>query len=197
MVMTCSAHVNSNGQAVPGQLGICDDIHLPGLRRIAFTIRKNGPLSSVQLHHGGVRALPELSGQQNVGPSDYPPLGGQGLSLEEVYSLRNDFINAAKRAEAAGFDGIEVHAAFGWVLIQFLSPMFNKRNDQYGGSLENRSRFLFEVIDGIRVACRPDFQIGLRISMERYGLSISDIQEVAKRAILEETIDYLDLAVWD
>lgn len=195
MVMTCAANIHPHGKAFPGQMGIYNDKHLDGLKRVADAIRKNGALSSVQLHHGGVRASRQLSGAL-VGPSDVPEIGARGLSLQEVENLRN-FIAAAKRTDTAGFDGVEVHAAFGWIFMQFLLPLFNQRTDQYGGSLENRSRLLFEVIDGIRSECRPDFQIGLRISMERYGMRLAEVREVAARALKESQIDYLDLAVWD
>ncbi|CAG8365138.1 unnamed protein product [Penicillium salamii] len=196
MVMTCAAHVHPFGQAFPGQLGIHSDEHLPGLRKIADEIRANRAISSVQLHHGGVRVDPRFGGTP-VGPSDFPATGGRGLTLVEVENLRDDFIAAAKRAENAGFDGVEIHGAFGWVVMEFLSPLFNKRTDRYGGSFENRARLLFEIIGGIRATCGADFQIGLRISMERYGWSLLEAQLVAKRAIEEEEIDYLDLAVWD
>ncbi|KAJ4264288.1 hypothetical protein NW762_005484 [Fusarium torreyae] len=196
MVMTCAANIHEYGKAFPGQMGIYSDKHLEGLRKVADAIRSNGGISSVQLHHGGVRINPELGGTR-VGPSDIPEIGARGLSLHEVEALRDDFIAAAVRAQTAGFDGAEVHAAFGWIPMQFLSPMFNKRQDRYGGSFENRCRFLFEVVDGIRSACRPDFQIGLRISMERYGMSLAEMQQVAARALKEEQIDYLDFAVWD
>ncbi|KAL0943579.1 nadh:flavin oxidoreductase nadh oxidase [Colletotrichum truncatum] len=196
MVMTCAANVSPSGKAFPGQMGIYSDDHLPGLRRIADIIRAHGAVSSVQIHHGGLRANPEFVNDL-VGPSDNPSTGVRGLSLKEVEDVRDDFIAAAQRAEEAGFDGVEVHSAFGWIPMQFLSPLFNQRTDKYGGSLENRSRFLFEIISGIRAKCKPDFQIGLRISFERYGVPLVEMREVAARAIREEVIDYLDLAVWD
>lgn len=135
MVMTCATNIHEYGKTFPGQMGIYSDKHLAGLRKVADTIRKNGALSSVQLHHGGVRVNPELGGS-SVGPSDIPSLGARALSLEEVEALRDDFVTAALRAQTAGFDGVEVHAAFGWILMQFLSPLFNNRDDRYGGSLE-------------------------------------------------------------
>ncbi|RSM12062.1 hypothetical protein CEP52_002579 [Fusarium oligoseptatum] len=196
MVMTCAANVHPFGKVFPGQMGIYSDKHLAGLRRVADAIRKHGAISSVQLHHAGGRASTDMAGTV-VGPSEIPSLGVLGLSLQEVEQLREDFIIAALRAETAGFDGVEVHSAFGWIFMQFLSPAFNRRTDHYGGSLENRSRFLFEVIDGIRTRCRPDFQIGLRISMERYGMELGEVRDVCARALREEQIDYLDLAVWD
>ncbi|OGM47210.1 hypothetical protein ABOM_003952 [Aspergillus bombycis] len=197
MIMTCAANVHPDGKAFPGQMGIWSDTHLPGLRRVADIIRKHGGVSSVQIHHGGARVSPALiSGRTPVGPSAVSP-GVQGLSLAEVEQARDAFIAAAVRAQRAGFDGVEVHAAFGWLIMQFLSPIFNQRTDKYGGGLENRARFLFEIIDGIRGTCRPDFQIGLRISMERYGVPLMEMREVAARVLREAHIDYLDLAVWD
>src|SRR5690606_22609134 len=100
-----------------------------------------------------------------------------------IEKLRDDFIAAAKRAERSGFDGVEVHGAHGYVLAQFLSPEVNRREDGYGGSLENRARIVFEIIDGIRAQCRPDFQVGLRLSPERFGLKLAEIRDVAAEVL--------------
>ncbi|KAJ0385889.1 hypothetical protein COL922a_005480 [Colletotrichum nupharicola] len=167
MVMTCAANIHPSGKAFPGQMGI-------------YSLRANPDFVN-----------------DIVGPSDIPDSGVRGLSLKDVEAVRDDFIAAAQQAEAAGFYGVEVHSTFGWIPMQFLSPLFNHRKDKYGGSLENRSRFLFEVIGGIRQNCKPDFQIGLRVSHERYGVPLTEMYEVLAKAIREEEIDYLDLAVWD
>src|SRR3546814_10663575 len=106
------------------------------------------------------------------------------------------FIAAGKRAEQAGFDGVELHGAHGYIILQFLSPEINKREDRYGGSLENRARLLHEIIDGIRAACRPDFQIGMRLSPERFGVKLAEIREVAAHVLLEGKIDFLDMSIW-
>jgi len=196
MVMSCAANVQANGKAFQGQLGIWNDEQLPGLTRMADIIRQHGGVSSVQLHHGGMRAGFNLPGYA-VGPSANAAYSSRGLTQAEVGQLRDDFIAAALRAQRAGFDGAEVHAAFGWILSQFLSHSLNQRHDSYGGSVENRARLIFEIIDGIRAACRPDFQIGLRLSLERYGMRFEDILYVAQRALQEGKIDYLDLAPWD
>jgi 2,4-dienoyl-CoA reductase-like NADH-dependent reductase (Old Yellow Enzyme family) len=119
------------------------------------------------------------------------------LTLPEVEQLRDDFIAAAKRAEKAGFDGIEVHGAHGYILAEFLSAEINRRDDRYGGTVENRSRIIFEIIDGIRATCRPDFQIGLRLSPERFCLKLAEIRDVAAEALRQEKIDYLDMSLWD
>lgn len=196
LVMTCAAHVQAVGQGFPGQLGVFGDEHLQGLTRLAGAIRAKGSLSSLQLHHAGNRAAKDLV-RIRVCPSDDPETGARGLTLPEVEQLRDDFIAAAKRAENAGFDGVEVHGAHGYILAQFLSHEINTREDRYGGSVENRARIVFEIIDGIRSVCRPDFQIGLRLSAERFGLRLAEIREVAADVLRQEKIDYLDMSLWD
>ncbi len=132
-----------------------------------------------------------------VGPSDDKDTGGRALTTAEVEKLRDDFIAAAKRAETAGFDGVEVHGAHGYILAQFLSPELNRRDDAYGGSLENRARLIFEIVTGIRAACRPDFQLGIRLSPERFGLKLAEIRDVAAELLADAKIDFLDMSLWD
>jgi 2,4-dienoyl-CoA reductase-like NADH-dependent reductase (Old Yellow Enzyme family) len=196
LTMTCAAHVQAVGQGFAGQLGIFSDQHLEGLTRLARTIKAKGSVSAVQLHHAGNRSPKELVGTP-LAPSDDAKSGARALTLGEVESLRDDFIAAAKRAETAGFDGVEAHGAHGYVLAQFLSAEVNRRDDRYGGSLENRARIVFEIIDGIRAECRPDFQIGLRLSPERFGLKLAEIREVAAEVLRQGKIDYLDMSLWD
>ncbi|WP_220710249.1 NADH:flavin oxidoreductase [Enterobacter cancerogenus] len=197
MIMACAANVQENGKTFKNQLGIWNDDQLPGLRRMADIIRKQGAVSSIQLHHGGFRAGFNLKGGKSVGPSDNLTYNARSLTRAEVHQLRDDFIGAACRAQKAGFDGAEIHAAFGWILSQFLSYTLNQRTDKYGGSRENRARLIFEIIEGIRKECGQDFQIGLRLSFERYGMDFEDILYVARKCLTEELIDYLDLAPWD
>lgn len=196
LTMTAAAHVQAAGQGFPGQVGIFSDNHLEGLTRLARALRAAGSLSAVQLHHAGNRSPKELVGTP-LCPSDHAETGARGLTLPEVEQLRDDFIAAAKRAEMAGFDGIEVHGAHGYILAEFLSAEINRRDDRYGGTVENRSRIIFEIIDGIRATCRPDFQIGLRLSPERFGLKLAEIRDVAAEALRQEKIDYLDMSLWD
>jgi 2,4-dienoyl-CoA reductase-like NADH-dependent reductase (Old Yellow Enzyme family) len=196
LTMTCAAHVQARGQGFPGQLGIFGDQHLEGLTRLAAAIKQAGSLAAVQLHHAGNRAPKELVGEA-VCPSDDPETGARGLTLAEVEQLRDDFIAAAKRAERAGFDGVELHGAHGYILLEFLSSKLNRREDRYGGSLENRARILIEIIDGIRAECRVDFQLGLRLSPERFGVLLPEIRDVAAQVLREGKIDYLDMSLWD
>jgi 2,4-dienoyl-CoA reductase-like NADH-dependent reductase (Old Yellow Enzyme family) len=196
LTMTAAAHVQPVGQGFPGQLGIFGDEHLEGLTKLAALIRDHGSVSSVQLHHAGNRSPADLVGQP-VCPSDDAETGARGLTLAEVEQLRDDFIAAAVRAERAGFDGVEVHGAHGYVLAQFLSAEINHRDDLYGGSLENRARLIFEIIDGIRAQCGAEFQIGLRLSPERFGLKLAEIRDVAAEVLRQGKIDYLDMSLWD
>ena len=197
LTMTCAAHVQANGQGFPGQLGIFSDDHLPGLTRLAEGIKKENSLAIVQLHHAGMRSPSELIDGQPVCPSADDKTGARALSLAEVETLKEDFIVAAIRAEKAGFDGVEVHGAHGYILGQFLSPTVNQRDDIYGGSLENRTRLTFDIIDGIRARCRDDFNISLRLSPERFGQQMGEMIEVATKLLQEEKIDFLDMSVWD
>jgi 2,4-dienoyl-CoA reductase-like NADH-dependent reductase (Old Yellow Enzyme family) len=197
LVMTCAAHVQRIGQGFPGQLGVWSDDHLPGLTRLAAAIRAEGSLSSVQLHHAGLRSPKALTGEAPVGPSEDAETGTRALSLGEVEQLIEDFIAAAVRSEKAGFDGVELHGAHGYILCAFLSPETNRRDDRYGGSLENRARIIFEIIKGVREHTRPEFQLGLRLSPERFGLRFGEQREVARQMLASGDLDYVDMSLWD
>jgi 2,4-dienoyl-CoA reductase-like NADH-dependent reductase (Old Yellow Enzyme family) len=197
LTMTAAAHVQRIGQGFPGQVGIFSDVHIPGLARLAEDIRKAGSLGVVQLHHAGMRSPAALIGEAPVCPSEDADTGSRALTLDEVHQLRDDFISAAVRADKAGFDGVEIHGAHGYVLCQFLSAETNRRTDAYGGSPENRARLILEIIDGVRASCRPDFNLGLRLSPERFGLSLMEIRDLAGRLFSEAKIDYLDMSLWD
>ncbi len=195
--MTCAAHVQAIGQGFPGQLGCFDEIHLEGLTRLATSLHEKGSVSSIQIHHAGMRSPRELIGTTPVCPSANEKSGARELSLEETRQLIEDFIRAAERADEAGFDGVEIHGAHGYIICQYLSDEINQRNDDYGGSLENRSRILFDIIDGIRSRCRPDFQLGVRLSPERFGMKLEDARQISQRLFDENQIDYLDMSLWD
>ncbi|MDF1846844.1 MAG: NADH:flavin oxidoreductase [Parvibaculaceae bacterium] len=197
LTMTCAAHVQAVGQGFPGQLGVFSDDHLEGLARLASAIKAQGSIAVVQLHHAGMRSPEELIGEKPHCPSDNEEFGARALSTAEVDQLIEDFIAAAERAEKAGFDGVELHGAHGYILCQFLSPGVNQRDDKYGGSLENRSRPLFDIIDGIRARCGADFHLGVRLSPERFDLKLDEIVEVAQRLMREDKTDYLDMSLWN
>jgi 2,4-dienoyl-CoA reductase-like NADH-dependent reductase (Old Yellow Enzyme family) len=194
--MTCAAHVQAIGQGFPGQLGIFDDRHIPGLSRLASAIKDAGSVALAQLHHAGARSPRDLIGTDPVAPSE-DGNGARALSTAEVEQLRDDFVAAAVRAEHAGFDGVEIHGAHGYVLCQFLSPEANQRADRYGGSFDDRTRLLQEVIEGVRDATRPDFVVGVRISPERFGVDTCEQIELAATLLQDDRLDFLDVSMWD
>jgi 2,4-dienoyl-CoA reductase-like NADH-dependent reductase (Old Yellow Enzyme family) len=197
LTMTCASHVQAIGKGFPGQLGVFSDDHIEGLKRLSSSIKASGSVAITQLHHAGMRSPEELIGQRPVCPSDNEKHNARGLSIDEVKNLRDDFIRAAIRSEQAGFDGVELHGAHGYILAQFLSPDINNRDDQYGQSLFNRSRLLFEIIDGIRRDCNPNFIVGVRLSPERFGLKLREITTLAQELMTSNKIDFLDMSLWD
>ena len=197
LTMTCAAHVQAIGQGFPGQLGIFGEEHLEGLMRLAKQIREDQSIAMVQLHHAGMRSPAELIGETPVCPSASEKPEARALSISEVEALVEDFIRAAERAHEAGFDGVEIHGAHSYVLGQFFSREFNRREDRYGGDLENRTRILFDIIDGIRDRCPKDFMLGVRLSAERFGIALPEARELAERVMTEGKIDFLDMSLWD
>jgi 2,4-dienoyl-CoA reductase-like NADH-dependent reductase (Old Yellow Enzyme family) len=197
VTMTCASHVQANGKGFPGQLGCFSDDHHEGLTRLAEAIKAENSLAVVQLHHAGMRSPEDVIGEQPVCPSNNEETGARALTLDEVGQLKEDFVMAAERVKKAGFDGVEIHGAHGYILCQFLSPTINQRNDQYGGSLENRARIIFDIIDGIRARCGDGFLLGVRLSPERFDLRLGEILEISERLLSEAQIDFLDMSLWD
>jgi 2,4-dienoyl-CoA reductase-like NADH-dependent reductase (Old Yellow Enzyme family) len=197
VTMTCASHVRERGIGFPGQLGIWSDRHLDGLKRLADKLRSEGSHAVVQLHHAGMRTPHGLIHGAPECPSDNAEFGAKALTTDEVERLKDDFVAAARRAEKAGFDGVELHGAHGYILCQFLSPEVNQREDQYGGSPENRARILFDLVERVRDECRSDFSLGVRLSPERFGVQLDEIVDVAQRLMADALIDYLDMSLWD
>ena len=195
--MTCASHVQKNGQGFPGQLGIFSDELIEGHQKLTKAIHQEGSLAVIQLHHAGMRSPKELIGTTPVCPSNNEETQARALSKDEIQDLKTSFINAAVRAQKCNYDGVEIHGAHGYILSQFLSTKINFRTDEYGGSLENRSRIIFEIIDGIRNACGKNFLVALRLSPERYGMDIKEVKQVCKQIIDEDKIDFLDISLWD
>jgi 2,4-dienoyl-CoA reductase-like NADH-dependent reductase (Old Yellow Enzyme family) len=197
LVMTCASHVQEIGKGFSGQLGIFSDELIEGHIKLAKAIKSEGSLAVVQLHHAGMRSPKEVIGETAVCPSDSKKHNARALTLEEVKQLKDDFVTAALRAKHCGYDGVEVHGAHGYILTQFLSSDINKRTDHYGGSLENRSRLLFEIVNAIREKCGQGFLLGVRLSPEKFGMKLSEIKTISQQLINANQIDFLDLSLWD
>lgn len=181
-----------NGQAAPGQIGAHTDEAIPSLSRLTKAVHKGGGKIAAQLLHGGQRSREELSGSPPLGPSEIidPNIGVRvkGLSGDEIYELIDGFGHAARRVIEAGFDGIQLHGAHGWLLSAFMSPVCNLREDEWGGSVENRVRFVKRIYEKIRDIAGPDFPVFIKFGLKDYhpdGRSLADGIETAK--ILERT----------
>jgi len=197
LVMTCAAHVQRVGQGFAGQLGVFDDAHLPGLTRLAGALKAEGSVAVVQLHHAGRRSPKELIGTDPVCPFDDPEVGARALTPGEVEQLIEDFIAAAVRCDRAGFDGVELHGAHDYIICEFLNPEANLRDDRWGGSLENRSRMMWEILSGIRARCRPAFNVSVRLSPERFGMRTHEIVSLYEDLAASGLVDFIDMSLWD
>ena len=150
-----------------------DIVYIPMLGRLADAVHKHGTRIFMQLSHGGRQTTPDMTGGlQPVAPSAIPcPLSGvmpRELSTEEVKGLVAKFIFGAVICKRAGMDGVELHGAHGYLINQFLSPLSNLRTDEYGGSFENRMRFLQEIVHGIKRECGDQFAISVRLSVDEF-----------------------------
>ena len=174
---------------IPNNMGLYRDEQIPGMQRLADAVHQFGAKVGVQLLHGGPAATSTLNGGRIPIAASAIPLRSVGeipraMTVEEIHCLTEKFVQAAIRAQEAGIDAVEVHAAHRHgVLGTFLSPLSNKRVDEYGGSVEGRMRFLLEVVSGIRKALGPDYPIIVRMSMteaEPGGQSMLDAIYIAQ-----------------
>jgi len=193
LTMTCASHVQRIGQGFPGQLGCYADIHSEGLKRIADAIRATGNLSYVQLHHAGNRSPKDLIGEAPVCPSDDDATSARALTHAEVEQLIADFVAAAVRCDKAGFDGVELHGAHGYIICQFLSSEINKRTDEFGGSLENRARLLMEVTEAVVGVWGSD-RVGVRLSPSGTFNSMYDSNRAAIFGYVVKELNRFNLA---
>jgi NADPH2 dehydrogenase len=191
IIITEATSVRPDGKAAERQLGLWSDEHIDGLTRISDVVRKSGSLSLIQLHHAGLVAPVQVN-KYPVGPSSDPKNpDSRELALNEVRNLRDVFIDAGIRAQKAGFDGVELHGAHGYLLNQFASSAINNRNDEYGKDFSGRMKLAGEIITGIRQKCGEDFIIGYRLGAN--SPTLEDGIEISKH--LERAgIDYLHVS---
>lgn len=194
LIMLEATGVTSNGRISNEDLGIWSDEQILGLKEIVHRIHKHGSKAAIQLNHAGRKAR----FSSTVAPSSIThskeAVIPKELTVTEIKSLVNAFLQAANRAMEAGFDCIELHAAHGYLIHQFLSPLSNTRTDEYGGSRKNRFRFLREIIEAIRAIW--DGVLMVRISATDYlpgGLTVEDHCQFAKW-MKELDVDLIDVS---
>jgi len=192
--------VQLNGKASAQQLSIADDSMISRLRELATIIQNNGSKAMMQINHAGSAASYDIINTTPVAPSAIanPRKGSlpRELTRQELTELIDAFHHAARRTKKAGFDGIEIHSAHGYLLNQFFSPLTNYRTDEYGGNVHNRIRIHLEIIEAVRAAVGNDFPILLRLGASDYlegGVTIDD-SLVAAREFEKAGIDVLDIS---
>ena len=172
LIVSGHAYVSREGQAGAGQLGIHTDAHVAPLARMADAVHEEGGAVALQLAHAGGKAWTKGSGMDARGPSVMEKEGEpicRAMTGEEIRAVAAAFAQGAARAQQAGFDAVQLHAAHGYLLSQFLAPFFNKREDEYGGSPEGRARLLREVVQSVRAAVGTELPILIKINSEYYS----------------------------
>ncbi|MEG0184938.1 MAG: NADH:flavin oxidoreductase/NADH oxidase family protein [Stenotrophomonas sp.] len=191
LIITGNVMVDGRAMTGPGGVVLENDDHLDRFAAWAASARSSGAHAWVQINHPG-RQMPAALGQPTLAPSAValdlgalsrqfaPPRAMTGAEIEEVIAR---FVRSAELAEAAGFSGVQIHAAHGYLLSQFLSPLSNQRADGYGGSLENRMRLTLEIVQGVRAAVSPTFAVAVKLNsadFQRGGFSPEDARAVVE-----------------
>ena len=200
LVIMEHAYISQEGKASKGQLSIASDDRIPGLRKLVDTIHGNGVKVVCQINHAGGKTGSDITGVPSAGP--YRPLAeglpapDRMLTTEAIIRAEDQFAAAAVRAKEAGFDGVEVHSAHGYLLCQFFSPLVNHRSDEYGGSLEQRIRIHLETIRKVREAVGPDYPVFIRLGCvdDMPGGSVIGDAAAACRKFQEAGADLIDIS---
>jgi len=199
LLITGHAYVQKKGQAGPWQLGIHNESILPGLRSLVNAVHENGAKIVIQLSHAGIYANAKLTGTAPFAISDIKgvvPYPVKEMASEDFDAIIECFVKSALMAKAAGFDGIQLHAAHGYLISQSLSPAYNIRKDQYGGSIENRSLLLLTIVQKIRKTLGNGYPILVKLNSQDFlndGLKLNDAIKIA--CLLEkEVVDAIEIS---
>lgn len=192
--------ITQEGKASNMQLSIADDSVVERLKKLSNIIHKNGSKTVMQINHAGSAASSDVTSMEPVGPSiaKNPHKGNipRELTKEDIKNVVKDFASAAKRVKDAGFDGVEIHSAHGYLLNQFFSPLSNKRQDEYGGDVKGRIKIHLEVIKAVREVVGEDFPILLRLGASDYaeGGTIIENSKIAAVEFEKAGVDILDIS---
>lgn len=194
------SYIKQEGKASEHQLSVAEDSVVDGLKQLSSTIHHNGSKTVMQINHAGSAASKEVTKCDPVGPSAVanPRLGNtpRELTKIEIKEIIDAFKEGARRTYEAGFDGVEIHSAHGYLLDQFFSPLTNKRTDEYGGDVHNRIRIHLEVIKAVREVTGKDFTILLRLGASDYmegGATIED-SKIAAAEFERAGVDIIDIS---
>jgi 2,4-dienoyl-CoA reductase-like NADH-dependent reductase (Old Yellow Enzyme family) len=204
LIISGNMYVSRDGQSTVRMCGIDSDEKIPGLKRLAEAVHAHGSKIFVQLNHAGRQVIPHAVGlREAVAPSRVKELAQgtvpRAMRIDEIHRLIQHFANAAARVKRAGFDGVQLHCAHGYLIGQFLTPHTNRRTDAYGGSFDNRLRFLKEIFHATRAKVGNDFPIILKMNGTdalplRHGLKNDELVRIAE-AMQQEGIDAVEISV--
>jgi NADPH2 dehydrogenase len=201
LVIIEHSYIVEQGRNRAGQPSVADDGMIEGLGRLADVIHRNGSKTAMQINHVGGAPAESLPGVERVAPSDLPgatpggALKARALTSDEIAAIPGQFAAAARRVRAAGFDGVEIHAAHGYLLNQFFSPLTNHRTDEYGGDVRARIRLHLEVIAAVREAVGDEYPVLLRLGAADYLEGGSRVEDSVIAAVEFEKagVDMLDI----
>ena len=186
LIISSHAYVQKVGQAGARQIGIHNDDMIPGLKKMTAAVHEQHGKIVCQLAHAGIFANAKLSGQTPIAPSIVEGIAEgprREMNQEDIDGVIDAFAAAAGRAKSAGFDGVQIHGAHGYLLCEFVSPMFNFRSDEYGGTIENRARLPLEVFTAIRKTVGNDYPVLIKLSCKEFtdnGLMPQEFVQVGK-----------------
>jgi 2,4-dienoyl-CoA reductase-like NADH-dependent reductase (Old Yellow Enzyme family) len=189
LIISGYAFVTREGQSSPGQLGAYDDSFFSKLRDMALAVHSAGGKMALQLVHAGCNANSNLTGLERIGPSVVKREGQvrcREADRKDIEVIISAFAQAAGRAKRAGFDAVQIHAAHGFLLNQFLSPAFNKRKDEYGSNFENRVRLVLEVVKSVREAVGSEYPVLIKLNSEDFLEGGMTREEAVRVAVLLE-----------
>ena len=187
LLITGHMYVHPSGKAHPGMTGVYTDDLIPGLATLADAVHAEGGVVSMQINHAGRQSRGGLL-DDPIGPSAHeaapPRSGAREMTTDEIEMIIDAYAQAARRAKEAGFDAVQIHAAHGYLISQFLSPIANTRCDEWGGCLQNRTRFLARVIAAVREQVGPDFPVLAKLGMRDEssdGLTLEEGVEIIRQ----------------
>lgn len=200
LIITGHTYFSLEGKASPWKIAIDRDECVEGLTKVAAAVHTNGGKIVLQLGHAGAIANAACTGREPVGPSVIPGKDGKPLcremNLEDIETLTENIASGARRAKKAGFDGVQIHAAHGYLFSQFLSPYFNKRQDEFGGSIKNRTQIVITALKKIKSATGGNYPVLIKINSDDFvdgGICPAEMLEIAQ--LLEQNgIDAIELS---
>ena len=199
LIISGHAYVQKVGQAGTGQLGIHNDDMIPGLKQMTAAVHNQKGKIVCQLAHAGFFGNEKLSGRTPIAPSAVDGIAEgmrKEMTAEDIQKVIKAFATAARRAKIASFDGVQIHGAHGYLLSEFISPMFNQRTDEYGGSIENRARLPLAVLQAIRDAVGDDYPVLIKLNCKEFvdeGLQPEEFVQVGKM-IADADIDAIEVS---